>query len=159
MAGHNPTIGISLFVGEVEFDPERGEAGRFRLAVQSASLFVQDDINDKDRREMERLMKTEILDVERYPEVIYEASHVLVNKIDGSLYSATLNGNLSLHGVTRTESLSARIVSMGEMLRASGQFSLKQTDYQIKPLSIAGGALKLKDDLKFSFEMVARRQI
>ena len=29
---------------------------------------------------------------------------------------------------------------MGEMLRASGDFTLKQSDYQIKPVSVAGGA-------------------
>jgi hypothetical protein len=28
----------------------------------------------------------------------------------------------------------------------------------IKPVSFAGGALKLKDELKFSFEMVVRKQ-
>jgi hypothetical protein len=44
------------------------------------------------------------------------------------------------------------------MLRASGEFALKQTDYGIKLVSVAGGALKLKDELKFSFEIVARRQ-
>ena len=47
---------------------------------------------------------------------------------------------------------------MGEMLRASGDFTLKQSDYQIKPVSVAGGALKMKDELKFSFEMVARKK-
>src|SRR6202035_3349858 len=44
MVGHNPIIGIRTFRGEVEFDAETGEAGKFHIAVQSASLFVQDDI-------------------------------------------------------------------------------------------------------------------
>jgi hypothetical protein len=44
------------------------------------------------------------------------------------------------------------------MLRASGDFSLSQSDYAIKPVSVAGGALKVKDELKFDFEIVARRQ-
>ncbi len=159
MMGHNPTIGIRAFGGEVEFDPETGDAGRFSLAVQSASLIVQDDIKDSDRREMERLMKTEVLDVNRYPEIVYEASGVSVNRIDASLFAATIDGSMSLHGVTRAERLPVRILSMGDMLRASGEFSLKQSDYQIKPVSVAGGGLKLKDELKFSFEMVARRQV
>jgi polyisoprenoid-binding protein YceI len=158
MMGHNPTIGVRTFRGEVEFDPESGSAGRFRLVVQSASLFVQDDIKDSDRREMERLMKTDVLDVSQYPEIVYEAPSASVSKIGDSLFSATIDGSLSLHGVTRTERLSVRIVSMPEMLRASGEFTLRQSDYQIKPVSVAGGALKLKDELKFAFEMVARRQ-
>jgi hypothetical protein len=44
------------------------------------------------------------------------------------------------------------------MLRASGEFLLSQSSYGIKPVSVAGGALKLKDELKFSFEIVARKQ-
>jgi hypothetical protein len=44
------------------------------------------------------------------------------------------------------------------MLRTSGEFVLRQSDYQIKPVTVAGGALKLKDEVKFSFEIVARKR-
>jgi hypothetical protein len=46
---------------------------------------------------------------------------------------------------------------MGDMLRASGEFSLLQTDFGIAPVSVAGGAMKLKDELKFAFNIVARK--
>jgi hypothetical protein len=46
----------------------------------------------------------------------------------------------------------------GEMLRASGEFILRQSEYNVKPVSVMGGALQLKDELQFSFEMVARQQ-
>jgi polyisoprenoid-binding protein YceI len=156
--GHNPKIGIRTFSGEVDFNPETLEGGAFRLTVQSASLGVQDDISDKDRREMERLMKEDVLEVAKYPEIRYEAAAIAVSRVDGALYSATLNGNLSLHGVTRSQAITTRIATFDEILRASGEFTLKQSDYQIKPLSVAGRALKLKDEVRFSFEMVARKQ-
>ncbi len=38
--GHNPTIGIRDFSGEMTFNPEKLEAGSFRLVVKSASLSV-----------------------------------------------------------------------------------------------------------------------
>ena len=63
-----------------------------------------------------------------------------------------------MHGVTRNQPIAVRVALFGSMLRASGDFSLDQTDYNIKLVSVAGGALKLKDELKFSFEIVARRQ-
>lgn len=156
--GHNPKIGIRAFSGEVDFNKETIEGRAFLLTVQSASMAVLDDISDKDRREMERLMKEEVLEVARYPEIRYEAATIAVSRVDGSLYSAMLNGNLSLHGVTRGQPITARIATFGEMLRTSGDFTLRQSDYQIKPVSVAGGALKLKDEVKFSFEMVARKQ-
>ncbi len=68
------------------------------------------------------------------------------------------NGDLTLHGVTRSQPIAARVALLGSMLRASGDFTLSQSDYNIKLVSVAGGALKLKDELKFSFEIVARRQ-
>jgi polyisoprenoid-binding protein YceI len=156
--GHNPKIGIRTFSGAVEFNAETLMGGAFLLTVQSASLAVQDDISDKDRREIERLMKEDVLEVAKFPEIRYEAATIAVSRVDGSLYSATVNGNLSLHGVTRGQPITVRIATLGEMLRASGDFSLRQSDYQIKPVSVAGGALKLKDEVKFTFEMVARKQ-
>jgi polyisoprenoid-binding protein YceI len=154
--GHNPIIGIRDFSGEMQFNPDKLEAGGFRLAIKSASLSVQNDISDKDLREIERLMNQEVLETAKFPEIVYEASSISVTKMAEMLCSATLNGKLTMHGVTRNQTIAVRVALLGSMLRASGDFSLEQTDYNIKLVSVAGGALKLKDELKFSFEMVAR---
>jgi polyisoprenoid-binding protein YceI len=156
--GHNPTIGIRDFGGEMDFNPDKLEAGGFRLVIKSASLSVQDDISDKDLREIERLMKQEVLETEKFPEIVYDARGISVTKMGDALYSGALDGNLTLHGVTRRQPITVRVALFGTMLRASGDFSLDQTDYNIKLVSVAGGALKLKDELKFSFEIVARKQ-
>jgi polyisoprenoid-binding protein YceI len=156
--GHNPTIGIRDLSGELTFDPDKLEAASFRIVIKSTSLSVQDDISNKDLREMERLMNQEVLETEKFPEILYEASAISVTKMADMLYSATLNGNLTMHGVTRSQPIATRVALLGSMLRASGDFSLNQTDYNIKLVSVAGGALKLKDELSFSFEIVARKQ-
>ena len=156
--GHNPTIGIRDFSGEMQFNPDKLEAGSFRLVIKSASLSVQNDISDKDLREIERLMNQEVLETEKFPEIVYEATSISVTRMVDMLSSATLNGKLTMHGVTRNQAIVVRVALLGSMLRASGDFTLDQTDYSIKLVSVAGGALKLKDELKFSFEMVARKQ-
>jgi polyisoprenoid-binding protein YceI len=158
MMGHNPTIAIRRFNGELNFFPDAPEKSGLQLAIEPASFSVEDDISEKDRREMERLMKSELLEVERYPEIRYESTGISVTKLDSAMYTAAVNGKLSFHGVTRLQSLRARITVLGEILRASGGLVMKQSDYQLKPVSVAGGALKLKDELKFSFEIVANRQ-
>jgi polyisoprenoid-binding protein YceI len=155
--GHNPIIGIRDFSGEMQFNPDKLEAGGFRLVIKSDSLSVQNDISDKDLREIERLMNQEVLETAKFPEIVYEATSISVTKMADMLCSATLNGKLTLHGVTRNQTIVVRVALLGSMLRASGDFTLDQTDYNIKLVSVAGGALKLKDELKFSFEMVARR--
>jgi len=156
--GHNPTIGIRGFSGEVVFDPDAMDANELRLIIQSASLEVQDDISERERREMDKMMKGDVLEVSKFPEIKFEASHIPVTRLGDALFAATVIGNLSFHGVTRSQFVPVRITSLGEMIRASGEFALKQSDYTIKPVSVAGGALKLKDELRFSFEMVAQKQ-
>jgi polyisoprenoid-binding protein YceI len=155
--GHNPTIAVRDISGRMKFNPEGLEAGDFRLVVKAASLSVQDDVSDKDRREIERLMNEEVLEVAKFPEIRYETASVPVTKASEMLYSATLDGELTLHGITRKELISARVTLFGSMLRASGDLTLHQSDYGIKPVSVAGGVLKVKDELKLSFEIVARR--
>jgi len=68
------------------------------------------------------------------------------------------DSTMTPHGVINNQPVIAWVAVFGDMLRASGDFTLSQTDYQIKLVSVAGGALKLKNDLKFSFEIVARKQ-
>lgn len=156
--GHDPTIGIHDFSGEINFDAEKLEAGPLKIIVKSSSLSVQDDISAKDLREMERLMNQEILETAKYQEILYESPPVSLTKMTDMFYSATLKGKLTLHGVSHSQPINVRVTLLGSMLRASGDFLLSQTDYEIKLVSVAGGALKLKDELKFSFEIVARRQ-
>ena len=155
--GHNPKIGVRSFTGEVDFAPEIPAASGFRLSMLSNSLNVLDDVSDKDRREIERMMNEQVLEVAKYPEILYQAPTVSVTRLENTLYLATLNGNLSFHGVTRSQTVNARIAEFGEMLRTSGDFTLRQSDFGIKPISVAGGALKVKDELKFSFEVIVRK--
>jgi polyisoprenoid-binding protein YceI len=156
--GHNPTIGVRNFSGDVNFSSEALQGNGCRLNIKASSLSVQDDISDKDRREIERIMNEQVLETAKYPEIVYEAPMLSNTRIGESLYTADLDGSLNLHGVARSQPVAARVAVFGTMLRASGDFTLKQTDYEIKPISVAGGAIKLKDELKLSFEMVAREQ-
>ena len=45
---------------------------------------------------------------------------------------------------------------MGDRITANGQSAMRQSNYGIKPVSIAGGALKLKDEIDLSFDIVER---
>ena len=156
--GHNPKIGIRTFTGDVDFNAGAAQARGFRLSMKSNSLGILDDISDKDRRDMEKMMNEQVLETDKYADIVFDAPTVSITRIDSTLFSATLNGALTFHGVTRNQTVPARIAVFDEMLRASGEFTLNQSDYGIKPISVAGGTLKVKDELKFSFEMVARKQ-
>ncbi len=157
--GHNPLIGIRDFTGEVSFTPDSLDNASLRLTINATSLTVLDSIKPKDREEIERTMFDEVLEVTRYPEIIFQSANVMTTRIAEGRYKARVIGDLTLHGVKRSGLwIAAQITLDGDHLRAQGDFTLKQTDYKIKLVSVAGGALKLKDELKFSFDIMGRRE-
>jgi len=155
---HNPTIAVREFSGEARVDLAELERSSLVVTANADSLTVIGDVPDKDRPEVERAMHEDVLQSQRFPEIIYECSRVSASKTGDGLYWASLNGELSLHGITRNQVIPARIFVDETSLKASGEFSLRQSDYHIKLVSAAGGTIKVKDELKFSFELVARRQ-
>jgi hypothetical protein len=43
-------------------------------------------------------------------------------------------------------------------LRANGNFEVRQSDFEIRKVNVAGGTLMLRDELKFAFFIVAKLQ-
>jgi len=155
--GHNPVIAARDFSGRIDFAPDALVESSLTLVVRADSLAVQNDVSDKDRREIERTMKDVVLQVEQFPEIIFESRQVSGMRMGENLYVAKIEGDLTLHGVTRRLTITAQVVPGEDAVRAYGEFLLKQTDFAIKLVSVVGGALKVKDELKFAFDIVARK--
>ena len=156
--GHNPTIAIRDFSGEAAFDLAAPEKAFFRMQIRTDSLEVTDDIKSKDRKEIESLMNEKVLESAKFPTITFESTSISATQLSEGRFQMNMNGNLSLHGVTAKIPLNTQVAFLGDMLRASGDFSLLQSNYNIAIVSVGGGALKVKDELKFSFDLVARKQ-
>lgn len=157
--GHSPTIAITNFDGEAQVNLNALEESSLRVAIKADSLIVTDDIGEKDREEITRRMEQEVLESDAYPEILYDCSKVSASKTSEGQYWVALNGELTLRGITRSQSVSARVSVDGDTLRAVGDFSIRQSDYEIPPVSAAGGTVKLKDELKLSFDISARKLV
>jgi len=153
--GHNPLMGVRDFSGEVQFDSASPESASLHVEVSARSLEVAGDVNEKDRREIERIMHEQVLESDSYPVIEFQSSEIKVTSSGAGQFRAEISGELSLHGVSRQQTIVARVTSSGERLRASGEFSIYQTEYGIQLVTVAGGALKVKDELKASFEILA----
>jgi polyisoprenoid-binding protein YceI len=155
--GHNPVIAIRDFSGEVNFTPDDLTKSSVGITIQAGSFEVQNDVSEKDLREITRTMNDQVLEVKRFPEIAFESRQVSGMKLGESLYVVKIEGDLFLHGVTRPQTLSANVAPADDKLRAYGEFSIKQSDFKIRLVSVAGGALKLKDELKLSFDIIAKK--
>jgi polyisoprenoid-binding protein YceI len=152
--GHNPTFAVRDFRGEVEFDPKEPSAGSLRMVIAAASLALTNNVSDKDRQEIERTMQQQVLECGRFPEITYDCPASRIRAI-GPM-QLTLAGDLTLHGVTRTQTVSARVYLTGETLRGQGEATVRQADFGIARVKVAGGMLHVKDELKLAFDIVAR---
>jgi polyisoprenoid-binding protein YceI len=154
--GHDPRFAVRDLRGDVQFAATGTalENARLNLKIRTDSVEVIDDISEKDKREIQRQMYDEVLEGVRFPEIEYHCSRVTASG-SGDRYWAVLHGEFTLHGVTHTLPVSARVVVTGNSLRASGEFSVKQGDYGIAPVKVAGGAIKLKDEVKCTFDIRA----
>ena len=124
------------------------KSGQLRLFVDSRQMQVLDPRlpPDKRRQVQERMLGPEVLDSAHFPEIIFESTHVE----HGREGVVVVNGRLSLHGVTRPISLVAHL----KHGRYTGTLALKQRDFGIIPVSIAGGTVKVKDELTIDFDIV-----
>lgn len=154
---HSPLIAIPEFEGEVRLNPDALQDSSVRMVIHAESLMVTDVSSNKDRDEINRRMHDEVLESDRFPDIVYQCSKVSASKTSEGQYWVALQGELSLRGVTRNQLISARVTVNGDSLRAAGDFSIRQSDYDITPVTAAGGAIRLKDELKFTFEIVARK--
>jgi polyisoprenoid-binding protein YceI len=156
---HNPTIAIREFQGSASFNSagELLDQAQLSLTIRAASLEVIDEFSPKDREEIHEKMYNEVLEIERFPEIVYECTRITASGT-GDRYWAALKGELSLHGITNPLPISAKLILNGDSLRASGEFSIRQTDYGIRLVSAAGGSIRVKDELKFTFDVLARKQ-
>jgi polyisoprenoid-binding protein YceI len=156
--GHNPTIAIREYTGEAVISSANLQQASLRISIPAGSLEVADDISQKDRAEIESRMRQDVLETSAYPEIVFESSQVTSNALSENLYAVQVTGNLTLHGVTRAETITAKVTLIGDTLRASGEFSIQQTNYGIKLVSVAAGTLKVKDEVKIAFDFSARKQ-
>jgi polyisoprenoid-binding protein YceI len=151
--GHSPTFAVRDFSGVVSFERGRAEEMRLELTVRADGLALVDQVRDADRREIEGTMRRDVLETAAYPEIRYEAAQVSADAVARGHYRAHIGGRLSLHGVTRPQPVDAELLVFDDGIRLRGESSLRLSDYRIRPVTALGGTIRLKDELRLSFDL------
>src|ERR1700733_6958020 len=92
--GHNPVIAIRDFSGEVNFAPDNLAASSVGMTINGGSFEVQNDVSEKDRREITRTMNDQVLEVGRFPEIAFESRQVSGMQLGESSYVIKIEGDL-----------------------------------------------------------------
>lgn len=156
-AAHSPEFAIREFNGDVRFNIRSFDDSSMALRIKSGFFELTNDVSRQDRQLIQRVMNDEVLEVQRYPEISFISTSVTAQRLMESTYRADIGGQLTLHGTTHSLAITAQLVLGDDTLRATGSFEIRQSDFGLKIASVAGGTLKVRDELRFCFYMMARR--
>jgi polyisoprenoid-binding protein YceI len=155
---HSPTFAIRDFAGEMSFDPATAGDFRLDLRVLAASLDLLDRVRASDRADIQGRMLHEVLETGRFPEIHYEAAGTPVGAIAPHQYRLRLDGRLTVHGITNSHGVEAQLSVHTDGARLTGESALRLSDYHIHPVTALGGAIRLNDQLRLAFDLVAWKE-
>lgn len=154
---HNHEIGVKSFSGRVTVPEAGASGGSLELDVNAQSLTVLDKKpSEEDKKKIYNSMHSEVLESAKYQKINFKSTSVSDLKKTGDGYSFTLNGDLTLHGVTKRIAVPVSATITPQQLRAIGKYTLRQSDFGIKPYSAAGGTVKVKNEVVVNFILVAK---
>ena len=155
--GHDHTIAVQQYQGTVTVTEGTIGPATLTITAQAASLKPMDEDNEVDRRKIEATMRHEVLEIDRYAEIRFRSIAIVIDRQRMPESDAFIIGMLDLHGVSRLIVIQGRVGLDDKSLRATGAFTINQTDYGIKPVSVMGGLVKVKNTLTLTFDFIARR--
>jgi len=131
----------------VEGLAEAGESPSVTFRIPANQLTVIDtELSAKDRAEVQQTMEGEkVLNIHQYPLISFQST-ACTWKGEARLL---ISGDLTLHGQTRN--ISFTVVKNADRYR--GKTKLRQSDFEIKPIKIAGGAVSVKDEIEIEFDV------
>lgn len=144
--GHDHEISASIARGTMD-----AAAQLVKLYVKAGALQVRDaGASEKDRAQIQSTMLgPEVLDAEKFPEIAF----VSTGAEGTGANSWTVHGNLTLHGQTHAVDVDVRETSG----HYTGTSHFKQTDFGIKPVRVAGGSIRVKDEIQIEFAIQLAR--
>ena len=158
-AGHTHEVEAPLTSGVVHLDPDALERSDVRLEFNAAAMHVtgKGEPPGDVPKVTEAMLGPQVLDVKRYPSITFESTGVTAR---GALPTLDLSvaGKLTIRETTKPVTAAVAVKVDGATLTATGRFTIKQTDFGIKPISAGGGAVKVKDELTITFTIAAREK-
>ncbi len=140
---------------EVEWGEAAPAQSKVRVSIPTEAVLVIDPkTTDLKRRDLQdRLESSRMLDVNRFSEILFESTRV-ERKAGNQLH---VSGNLTIRDQTKPLAFDVELERQGEIWRARGEATFRQSDFGIQPFTGFKGGVKTKDDAKVVFNIVLKK--
>jgi polyisoprenoid-binding protein YceI len=148
---HNHLIEAEKISGCAAIDSQDPGRSSVKLEFETKGLRVTDPKeSEKDRAEVQKNMESEVLRVSEFPKVTFTSTSV--ERLQADRYR--VHGSLTIRGQTQPAVIPVVLARLDDgTYRASGEYKFKQSSFGIKPIQLAGGTVKVKDELEVEFEL------
>jgi len=153
-AGHEHLIQAREFSGRIVYYRQQPESSRVTVSIATAGLEVLTPPDTAEIRKVTAAMRTEVLDVAQYSEITLTSQAV-----EQTGDTLRLQAALTMKSRTRTVPLTVRVLIGPDTLRATTTFTVRQSDYGIRPYRGGpGGTVRVADAVTFDIDAIALRR-
>jgi polyisoprenoid-binding protein YceI len=155
--GHDHVVASHGVQGYIS--PDEGRADLYvpldALSVDEPALRTQAGLDtqpsESDIAGTRSNMLDKVLETQKFPFAL-----IRVSAIEQTPTGALLTVAITLHGVTRHFKLPAQLEAERGVMRIAGVMEFNQTEFDITPFSIFGGAIQVQDRMSLRFSVHAR---
>ncbi|MET0556137.1 MAG: YceI family protein, partial [Vicinamibacteria bacterium] len=157
-AGHAHEVTAPVSSGRIEADATDLARSSVTLAFRAADLRVsgKDEPPADLPKVQEAMVGPKVLDAARFDSIRFTSRTVAGRALPDGVFDLRLEGELELHGVKGPVTVPVRVRRGADgTLSAEGTAVVRQTDFGIKPVSVAG-VVNVKNELGLTFRILAR---
>ena len=153
--GHDHLVAVREFTGEAQMTPDTLTPASLEITARTASMEETSSVfTEPQKKIINKELREIVLLPDQYPDIVFRSTNVNGKTIGNGQYDLKINGDLTLHGVTRQITIPTKVIITGNDLRAQGEFSVNRSDFKVKATSAAHGLVRVKNKIKFTFDIV-----
>lgn len=153
---HNE-VAVKNFNGKIQVSPNDESDIAVVLESEVRSMTnIDKGMSDLERQEFHNILHNVVLESEKFPTIKFASISITDLKRTDEGRSFTLNGDLTIREVTRRVAVPVNVTIRDQELHATGEGSFKQSEFGITPYTGGLGVIKIADEVKINFVIVAK---
>jgi polyisoprenoid-binding protein YceI len=157
--GKDHLVAVREFTGQAQITPGSITPASLEITAKAASMVETRDVfTEQEKQIINKELREIVLDPEKYPDITFKSTRVTGKSSGADRYELKIEGNLTLHGVTRGITIPTEVTLSGNDMRARGEFSIDRDDFGVKATSAFHGMVRVRKKIEFSFDIVGHQR-
>ena len=157
--GKDHLVAVREFTGQAQITPGSITPASLEITAKAASMVETREVfTEQQKQIINKELREIVLEPEKYPDITFKSTRVSGKSTGTDRYELKIEGNLTLHGVTRAITIPTEVTLSGNDMRARGEFSIDRDDFGVKATSAFHGMVRVRNNIKFTFDIVGHQR-